>query len=351
MLLGKVGWFRFAIMMAFFQVVLLTGCANSAIKAREQISHEPSALSSSTLLLELSLPFLALAEANDDFLRNSTGRAEWTLPDKSLAGVKRVARQAESLLQALNAITDQPLSHEDTLTAAMLRRDLELLIEAPDHHWLYFDVTPYNSGYVMSAELAPSLETIDLAASGGVQHYLSLLSDSGRFVNDLADKLQEQKRRGILLPKAAIPGVRAVYLGLRNTLMELTLFDPSRLEGMSTDQVHQLDHNAAKALQEVVYPAIDRLLETLGDHYLAQAPEAAGLYQYPGGEAYYKYLIRRETTLDLSPDQIHQAGIQAMKKIKTKMLAIRQKLGFTGTEAEFHRQLRGDKNFYARSPE
>ena len=351
MFLGKVGWFRFVIMMAFFQVVLLTGCANSAIKAREQVSQGPSAVSSSTLLLELSLRFLALAEANDDFLRNSAGRAEWTLPDKSLDGVKRVARQAASQLQALNAITDQPLSHEDTLTAAMLRRDLELLIEAPDHHWLYFDVTPYNSGYVMSAELAPSLETIDLAASGGVQHYLSLLSDSGRFINDLSDKLQEQKRRGILLPKAAIPGVREVYLGLRNTMMELTLFDPSRLEGMSTDRVHQLDQNAAKALQEEVHPAIDRLLETLGDHYLEQAPEAAGLYQYPGGEAYYKYLIRRETTLDLSPDQIHQTGIQAMKKIKTKMLEIRQKLGFTGNEAEFHRQLRDDKKFYARSPE
>ena len=81
MFLGKVGWFRFAIMMAFFQVVLLTGCANSAIKAREQVSQGPSVVSSSTLLLELSLRFLALAEANDDFLRNSAGRAEWTLPD------------------------------------------------------------------------------------------------------------------------------------------------------------------------------------------------------------------------------------------------------------------------------
>ena len=103
-------------------------------------------------------------------------------------------------------------------------------------------------------------------------------------------------------------------------------------------------------LQEGLYPALDRLLATLGDDYLAQAPEAAGLYQYPGGEAYYAYLIRRETSLDLAPDQIHQMGLEAMEGIRQQMQAIRQQLGFTGTAAEFHEQLRADQRHYASSP-
>lgn len=347
----SLSWIRMAVLITCVQGVLLTGCTDLSATGPEGESELSSDLTPAVQLLDLSGRFLALAEANDDFLRNDSGSIERTLPDRSYNGVKQVAAQAGLQLKELNAIARQQLSHEDALTAALLQRDLELLIEAPEHHWLYFDVTPYNGGYVMSAELVPALNTIDLAAPGGVEHYLSLFTDSGRFINELANKLQEQRQRDILLPKAAIPGIHAIYSGLHDNLAELTRFDPSRLEGVSPDQVRRLKRDTSTALQEVLYPALDRLLETLGDDYLVQAPEAAGLYQYPGGEAYYKYLIRRTTSLDLTPDQIHQMGLQAIEGIQQKMQATRQKLGFTGTAAEFHQQLRADKRFYASSPE
>ena len=302
-------------------------------------------------LLELSQNFLTLAEANDDFLRNGAGDVARTLPDRSLKGVQQAAAQARLLLEELSTIPRQQLSQEDALTADLLKRDLLLVIEAPAHHWVFFDVTPYNGGYVMSAELASALSKIDLAAPGGVEHYLSLFADSARFVDELAKKLQEQRRRGILLPKATIPRIRALYSDVRETLANLTRFDAARLSGLSVDQAEVLKTVSAATLQDKLYPAIDRLLETLGDDYLTQAPTAVGLYQYPGGDAYYKYLIRRETSLDLTPDQIHQMGLEAMDEIQQKMQAIRQSLGFSGTAAQFHLKLQNDKRFYADSPE
>jgi uncharacterized protein (DUF885 family) len=343
-----------------YQVVRPGRTIKTKFKFTDTVAHPPKAWDLSTRvseitpaaqLLDLSGRFLALSETNDDFLRNGSGGIERTLPDRSYNGVRQVAAQAGLLMEELNAIPRQLLSYEDILTATMLQRDLELLIEAPEHHWLYFDVSPYNGGYVMSAELVPALNNIDLAAVDGVEHYLSLFKDAERFINGLATKLKLQKQRGILLPKAAIPRIREIYSGLRDNLAELIRFVPSRLEGLSADRVRQLKEESATALQDKLYPAIDLLLATLGDDYLAQAPEAAGLYQYPGGEAYYRHLIRRETSLDLTPDQIHQMGLQAMDDIHQSMQAIRQQLGFTGTAAQFHQQLRADKRFYASSPE
>ena len=315
------------------------------------LSAQASEITLAAQLLDLSERFLALAESNDDFLRNGLGTIERSLPDRSYSGVQQVAVEAGALLSELMAIPRQQLSDNDRLTAALLQRDLKLLIDAPKHHWLFFDVTPYNGGYVVNAELVPALNKIDLSAPGGVDHYLSLFVDSGRFINELASKLQAQQQRGILLPKAAIPAIRTIYSGLGDNLVTLMEFAPSRLAGMSADEVQRLKGETAKALQQVLNPALDRLLDTLDEDYMAQAPEAAGLYQYPGGEAYYQYLIERETSLDLTADQIHQMGLQAMADIHQQMQVIRQQLGFTGTAAEFHQQLRADKQFYASSPE
>ena len=347
----SLNWIRAVALIAYVQTLLLTGCTDRPVAPPDRESGLSVDPTSGARLLDLSEHFLALAEANDDFLRNASGNIERTLPDRSLNGVKQAAARAEFLLKELNTIARPRLSHEDSLTAALLQRDLELLIEAPEHHWLYFDVSPYNGGYVMGAELVSALNTIDLAAPGGVEHYLSLITDSGRFVNELANKLQTQRQLGILLPKAAIPGIRTTYTGLRDSFAELPRFDPSRLKEMSPNQVRRLQSDSLNILQSMLYPALDRLLQTLGDDYLLQAPEAAGLYQYPGGEAYYKYLIRRETSLDLTPDQIHEIGLQALKGINMDMQAIRHGLGFTGSAADFHRKLRDDKRLYASSPE
>ena len=328
----------------------ITDTAARSLELQDRLA-ETTEMPSAARLLDLSGRYLALTESNDDFLRNSLGRVERALPDRTYDGIRQLADHAKLLLEELNTIPRQQLSHADVLTAGMLQRDLELLVEAPAHHWLHFDVTPYNGGYVMSAELMPALSMINLGADDGVEHYLSLLDDAGRFVNSMATKLQRQKQRGILLPKAAIPRIRETYSELRDNLAVLIRFDPSRLEGLDADSVQRLKDASATALENSLYPAIDRLVKTLGDDYLAQAPEAAGLYQYPGGEAYYGYLIRRETSLDLTPDQIHQVGLQAMAEIQQQMQAVRQQLGFTGTAAEFHQQLRDDQRFYATSPD
>lgn len=342
---------KLLVLLICIQGFVLSGCAKQSTTHPEAASELVSDLSPAERLLELSNRFLALVEANDDFLRNGSGKIERSLPDRSYNGVKQAAAQAGGLLQELSAVPQQQLSHEDQLTAALLRRDLVLLIEAPEHHWLYFDLTPYNGGYVMNAELAPALNKIDLAAVGGVEHYLSLFSDAERFINELANKLAEQRQREIMLPKAAIPRIRTVYSGVRENLAKLTRFEPSRLEGLSAEQVQQLKEDSATVLKDKLYPAIERLLASLDDDYMARAPEAVGLSQYPGGEAYYTYLIRRETSLDLTPDQIHQMGLKAMEDIQDEMQLIRRKLGFTGTAAEFHQQLRNDKQLYASSPE
>jgi uncharacterized protein (DUF885 family) len=57
------------------------------------------------------------------------------------------------------------------------------------------------------------------------------------------------------------------------------------------------------------------------------------------------------TTLDLAPGEIHATGLAAVDSLNAEMAKVRDALGFVGTNAEFHAQLRRDPRFFAATPE
>lgn len=82
------------------------------------------------------------------------------------------------------------------------------------------------------------------------------------------------------------------------------------------------------AISKEVLPAYQRFAHFLEVSYIPAGREQPGLWALPDGDSYYQFLIRRTTTTDLTADQIHQIGIEEVKKDEADMLAIAQKLGF-----------------------
>src|SRR5208337_1862495 len=62
--------------------------------------------------------------------------------------------------------------------------------------------------------------------------------------------------------------------------------------------------------------------------YIPKGAEDPGVSGLADGARYYQYLINRETTTDLTPDQIHQIGLDEVKRDEAEMLVIALKLGF-----------------------
>lgn len=71
----------------------------------------------------------------------------------------------------------------------------------------------------------------------------------------------------------------------------------------------------------------------------------------PDGKAWYRQQIIEYTTLDQSPDAIHQIGLQQVEKIHAEMVKTMQASGFKGSFAEFLHFLRTDSQFYAKTPD
>jgi uncharacterized protein (DUF885 family) len=75
-------------------------------------------------------------------------------------------------------------------------------------------------------------------------------------------------------------------------------------------------------------PAYLRLARFLEVAYIPAGRPKPGIDSLPDGKKYYQFLIKQTTTTDLTADQIHQIGLDEVKKDEADMLAIAQKLGF-----------------------
>ncbi len=77
-----------------------------------------------------------------------------------------------------------------------------------------------------------------------------------------------------------------------------------------------------------VLPAYTRFARFMEVSYVPAGRDDPGISALPDGAKYYQFLIHHTTTTDLTAEQIHQIGLDEVKKDETAMLAIAQKLGF-----------------------
>jgi uncharacterized protein (DUF885 family) len=75
-------------------------------------------------------------------------------------------------------------------------------------------------------------------------------------------------------------------------------------------------------------PAYTRFARFLEVSYIPAGRPNPGIDSLPDGKKYYQFLIKQTTTTNLTADQIHQIGLDEVKKDEAEMLAIAQKLGF-----------------------
>lgn len=97
-------------------------------------------------------------------------------------------------------------------------------------------------------------------------------------------------------------------------------------------------------------PAYTRLARFLKVSYIPAGCLKPGIDSLPDGKAYYRFLVKRTTTTDLTPEQIHQIGLDEVKKDEAAMLKIAQKLGFADLKS-FQASLKTNPKLHPASAE
>lgn len=184
--------------------------------------------------------------------------------------------------------------------------------------------------------------------------YIARLNLFEKQLDQLIVNLNTRKEKGLIPPKFVFPKVIEDSV---NILSGMPFDKSNRANDLFQDfekkvsklklgpEVHnQLIQDATNALTGSVYRGYSKLIQTFEE--LEQvAPELATAWTLPDGANYYKQRLKRITTLDLSPEEIHQYGIEDTKRIHNEMLGIAKKVNFKGNLQEFFEYMRSNQKF------
>lgn len=173
------------------------------------------------------------------------------------------------------------------------------------------------------------------------EDYIARLSQVDDQVAQLLEGLVRREEMGIVPPNFILEMARGMmvgYLGMRSpdpssirgeSLSVYSVFRDSLegIDGLSESEKSNLLEAALAAINESFIPAYFDLLAYLDD-LAAIATEDAGVWKFPNGDAYYAYMLRSQTSTDLTPEEIHNLGLSEVARIQDEMRAVFDELGY-----------------------
>jgi uncharacterized protein (DUF885 family) len=256
--------------------------------------------------------------------------------------------QRKAMLKQLDAIDLAKASPANRLSADILRHELNDDITAAELPARFIPISQQTGPHITLPLLRLSQPMDSVAAC---RNYAARLAAFPTQVDQVIDRMREGMKRGIVAPKVII---RKALPAIEAQITE----DPKQSELYQT-YVRKRAPSAANAsveaaMADATKQAIDgyrRLYQFLHTEYLPACTDTVGIGHLPGGKQWYETAARLHTTTDKTPHELHQLGLDEVRRINGEMRRIMDKEGFSGSVAEFCEVLRNrpDQQFNSAS--
>jgi uncharacterized protein (DUF885 family) len=342
-----------------FAAVLITALSGSigrAQTARPALQQSDAAARSLRAFLDADWKYWVGEYPENATIFGYAGENDrWT--DYSQQAIDRRNQHLHQSLAEIEAIPRAALPAAEQLNYDLYHEELQITIDGLAYH---------GDAFPLASEFPENLY-IPVNQMGGVQQYIPdvIAQMPAEKVSDYRDIIA--RLNGV--PNAIDQTIALMKLGLaagitppKITMRDVALQTSAQVVGdpmksplleafnnfpasISAADRKQLTDQALAAYSQKVSPAFQRLRNYLENFYVPGCRDSVGIDSIPDGANYYKYLVRWETTTGLTPEQIHQTGLDQVKSIRAQMNDVIDSTGFKGSFADFIKRLNTDRQF------
>ena len=279
------------------------------------------------------------------------------LTDRSPEGQDKIKRDAAAILGQLNNVDMGALSPEAALNVDVVRSVFETSAQGFDFpygdmallnsNWSYRN-SPYavaqNTGAFV--EIPSFLDSSHkIATTDDTEAYLERMKAYAAQLDGETERTRIDGEKGVILPDFLMQKTLGQLRGALSNNPE----NWGIVKTLSQHADKLGDSYADKAeniAREMIGPAMQRQIDAL-ETLAPKATSEAGVWAKPDGKAYYDWTLRAATTTTLSPDEVHQMGLDELEQLQDRMDPILRSIGYTdGSVGQRMSALGKDKRYH-----
>lgn len=284
---------------------------------------------------------------------NDQQLGEWT-PLTEAHEQTRLGFLQKSLQFLKDSINKNALDNNARLSHRILEYRLQRDIEAFEYRHNNYLCTHMRGVHTGIPSMLKDMQP--MRTEQDIQFFLKRLGAVQQHIDQLIEQMQVREQKGVILPKILFPKVIETTANLLKgfPLDESTEKHPiyeafnSKLDSivmLSDTQKSAYRDLCIAQMRGAFRPAYQKLLLYLQESQ-NRAPEQIGVWHWASGEQFYAWRLRYITTTNISPDQIHQIGLEEISRIHEEMKVIMQKTAFQGSLQDFFKYMRESDTFY-----
>jgi uncharacterized protein (DUF885 family) len=265
---------------------------------------------------------------------------------------ERVFAANRAFLDRARLIDAAQLSPRARITWDIFVSERELALEGQKFPEELLPLNQMNSLPVDLAVYGSGSGPQPFAVTRDYERFLARLRQFPRWVDGAIAMMRAGISRGVTLPRPAMAKVVPQLRELVTAKVTDSVFWQPLATMPKTVSARDRTRIAAeysRALETEILPAYTRLADFIERDYLPAARTTVGWADLPDGSSWYRWRIRKATTMDMPPEQIHALGLAEVARIRAEMVAVKEQVGFKGDLETFFKHLEEDPRFYFNS--
>jgi uncharacterized protein (DUF885 family) len=293
----------------------------------------------------------ALALKEDPLFATSVGENRYNdrLPSFTHEDIERGHRTDLAYLDRLHAIDRAQLNDTDKVSYDLFERDLQDGITEYGFKTYRMGINAEGAFHTGFSQLPNEMP---FATVKDYENYLARLRAFPTFGEQNTALLREGIVSGMTVPKIVLNGFTD---GIKINIVEdahksvfWAPFDHFPKAIAAADR-ERLSKEAERVIHDDVIPVYRHFLNFMETEYLPRARTTIAASDLPDGKNYYAARVRHFTTLDLTPEQVHQIGLKEVERIHAEMLTVMAQVDFKGDLKAFFEFLHTDPRFYPKT--
>ena len=315
-------------------LLLLTAlvACNNPKTAEDFDAYLEEAYQESLALYRLPSTYLGESRYNDtlpNYLSKEFSAQEIALNEKCKAGLAQ--------------FPDDILSEDQRLSKQLMLWEIDIALADKNYLKHLMPLDQMWSFHLSFGQLASGQGAQPFASPQDYRNWLVRVEGYLAWMQSAEDNMREGIEKGWVLPTSLIKKVIPQLAQMvTETVEEHLFYAPIKNLPDNFGEADKKELTAAYTalIQDKVIPAYSRLHDFMAGEYLAAGRESSGFDALAGGADYYQHAIKRYTTTNMTPEEIHQLGLSEVARIRTEMEAVKAEVGFEGDLLAFFDHVR-----------